>query len=297
MNIGQTLKNLRTNKNLSKKELSEGIITPSFYSRIENGDSSITIELFLKLLAKLDVSFDEFTFIANDYQISPEERLWKNFTSAYYAEDLEKLYTEKEKLEAAYNQGHFKNRQLAVYLLTAELAICRTQNTLPEKKYTDQLFDLFFSVGTWTCSELSLFINTVHYFNLELILLLSQKLIAHAQKYGAMSEYSYLLNAALINLIGALLENNALDEAAYYITMLKNMSTSPKDLYERNMLLYLDGLRLLILGSEESGFIKVEKSIKIFAILGMTGRAERYKHEVKHLFNLDIEFAEDLNQF
>ncbi|MFD1902653.1 helix-turn-helix domain-containing protein [Enterococcus termitis] len=47
MNIGETLKYLRENKNYTKKALAEGIVSVSFYSQVESGKSSITIELFL----------------------------------------------------------------------------------------------------------------------------------------------------------------------------------------------------------------------------------------------------------
>ncbi|MFD1902755.1 hypothetical protein GQR36_26710 [Enterococcus termitis] len=102
-----------------------------------------------------------------------------------------------------------------------------------------------------------LFINTVHFFDIELITLLSRKLLEYAKQYSTAQEYSQLFNSALINLIGALLKHRSMDDAAYFITLLNKQSSSPKNLYERNMVIYLDGMRLIILGSLDEGTKKL----------------------------------------
>ena len=288
MEIGKTLKYLRTNKNFTKKALATGIMSPSFYTRIENGDNSVTIELFLQLLQRLGVSFDEFKLIANDFQPYDSEKIMNNIIDSFYAHDLEKLTAEEQKLEDKYTDQQDDNPILKSYILSARLAISQIKNELPSVKDTSELFNLLFSVGTWTHTELALFINTLDFFNLELILLLSNKLLDYSKKYSTTEQYSDMFNAALVNLIVVFLDHRALDEAAYFITLLKKQTIHPRNLYDRNMLLYLDGLRLIILEHETEGLKKVTTAIEIFDTLGMSGRADMYRNDLEKNFNIII---------
>ncbi|WP_086348857.1 helix-turn-helix domain-containing protein [Candidatus Enterococcus clewellii] len=288
MEIGETLRYLRENKHYTKKAVADGIVSISFYSQVEQGNSSITIELFFKLLKKLNVTFDEFFLIANDFTPSEEDRLWNNFISAYYEEDLGKMIKERNNIQQAIDNSFSENPVFETYLLTADLAINRTKYEQPQQKDIDKLFHILFSVDTWTLFELKLFINTIHFFDVDLIMLLSSKMLDYSNKYHTKTEHISMYNSALINLIGALLKHRLMDEAAYFITILRRQSASHKDLYERNMLLYLDGIRLLILEATEKGTRKVSKSIEIFDTLGMSGRATRYRNEIRDFFGIEI---------
>ena len=50
MMIGEHLKKVRNSKNLTQKEMAAGIVNRSFYSRVENGSSSITADNLMKIL-------------------------------------------------------------------------------------------------------------------------------------------------------------------------------------------------------------------------------------------------------
>lgn len=288
MEIGETLRYLRENKHYTKKSVADGIVSISFYSQVEQGNSSITIELFFKLLKKLNVTYDEFFLIANNFEPSEEDRLWNNFISVYYEEDLSKMIVARNKIQQAIDNSPTENPVFETYLLTADLAINRTRYEQPQQKDIDKLFQILFSVDTWTLFELKLFINTIHFFDVDLIMLLSSKMLDYSKKYHTKTEHISMYNSALINLIGALLKYRMMDEAAYFITILRRQSTSHRDLYERNMLLYLDGIRLIILEATEKGTRKISKSIEIFDTLGMSGRATRYRNEIKDFFGIEI---------
>lgn len=288
MEIGETLRYLRENKHYTKKSVADGIVSISFYSQVEQGNSSITIELFFKLLKKLNVTYDEFFLIANNFEPSEEDRLWNNFISVYYEEDVNKMIVARNKIQQAIDNSPTENPVFETYLLTADLAINRTRYEQPLQKDIDKLFQILFSVDTWTLFELKLFINTIHFFDVDLIMLLSSKMLDYSKKYHTKTEHMSMYNSALINLIGALLKYRMMDEAAYFITILRRQSTSHRDLYERNMLLYLDGIRLIILEATEKGTRKISKSIEIFDTLGMSGRATRYRNEIKEFFGIEI---------
>lgn len=288
MEIGETLRYLRENKHYTKKSVADGIVSISFYSQVEQGNSSITIELFFKLLKKLNVTYDEFFLIANNFEPSEEDRLWNNFISVYYEEDVNKMIVARNKIQQAIDNSPTENPVFETYLLTADLAINRTRYEQPQQKDIDKLFHILFSVDTWTLFELKLFINTIHFFDVDLIMLLSSKMLDYSKKYHTKTEHMSMYNSALINLIGALLKYRMMDEAAYFITILRRQSTSHRDLYERNMLLYLDGIRLIILEATEKGTKKISKSIEIFDTLGMSGRATRYRNEIKEFFGIEI---------
>ncbi|MFJ8066398.1 helix-turn-helix domain-containing protein [Psychrobacillus sp. NPDC096426] len=79
MGFGQTLKRIRLNRNMSQEKIAAGLITQGTYSRIERDQLQLDVELFLKLLERLNISSNEFLFIHNNYQAIEHESIMKDF--------------------------------------------------------------------------------------------------------------------------------------------------------------------------------------------------------------------------
>ena len=62
MMIGEHLKKVRNSKNLTQKEMAAGIVNRSFYSRVENGSSSITADNLMKILYRHELSMTDFLY-------------------------------------------------------------------------------------------------------------------------------------------------------------------------------------------------------------------------------------------
>lgn len=73
------IKNIRTNKGLSQKDVAEGYLSQSNYSKYENGIIDIPINTFIGILDNLNISLEEILYIHNGYKYSQKEEIYRDF--------------------------------------------------------------------------------------------------------------------------------------------------------------------------------------------------------------------------
>ncbi|MGN7478579.1 helix-turn-helix domain-containing protein [Solibacillus silvestris] len=91
MKIGTTLQGIRKSRQLTQANIAENIMTQGAYSKIEKSQLSINLDQFIPIIIKMNIDFQEFSYILNGYQLSKRETLIKTFTSLEIAntEDLQ----------------------------------------------------------------------------------------------------------------------------------------------------------------------------------------------------------------
>lgn len=85
MNIGNQLKKIRVLLGKSQEEFCNGVISESFYSRVENNKSNINAVDLLKLLSKNSVSLYDF------FEPIAKENLRRDTILAFLNQDMQKL--------------------------------------------------------------------------------------------------------------------------------------------------------------------------------------------------------------
>ncbi|OQO70353.1 hypothetical protein BH747_06525 [Enterococcus villorum] len=63
--IGKTLKNIRKGKKLTVRYITNGIITPQHYYKVEKGEAYLSCNYLLQLLDRMNVSYKEFSILIN----------------------------------------------------------------------------------------------------------------------------------------------------------------------------------------------------------------------------------------
>lgn len=81
MNIGTTFQRIRKSRQLTQANIAEDIMSQGAYSKIEKSQLSINLDQFIPLIIKMNINFQEFSYILNGYQLSERETLIKTFTS------------------------------------------------------------------------------------------------------------------------------------------------------------------------------------------------------------------------
>lgn len=107
MTIGQTLKSYRLHAGMNQKEMAAGIVTQSFYSKVENDKHGIDTELLIKLLTAHH--FDVVSFFGrltnqSQNQFNSYYELESEITFAKNTKDLDKLKAIEAKINEAGNQ-------------------------------------------------------------------------------------------------------------------------------------------------------------------------------------------------
>ncbi|KRN56598.1 helix-turn-helix domain-containing protein [Carnobacterium divergens] len=282
MNIGGTLKKIREAKNLTQKEVSEDILSLSFYNKIENDKNSLTIELFFKILNRLNVDFDEFFFIHNNYSKSIYDNYWYKIYSFYYLSDSNSL----ELLINSLSLDYKKTKNIQFYQLSqiAHVVSCRIKGIPPKEKVVNEICTYLISIESWTKHEISLFISTMDVFNFDILLILSEKILKTLRNYSKNQDYAHFMNGALINLTVICLESDKINDSHYFLNLLKSQNLDEKNLYEKNVINFLEGIYRLSTG-DRKGEERAKKSIEIFEYLDMKEHASKYELFLKKIKN------------
>lgn len=88
---GQTIRKIRKDKGLTQKDVCQGVVTLSYYSRIERNISTPTIDIFMEIIKNLNVRLEEFMYIHNDYQKALKDQTWFEITELYHAGNMKSL--------------------------------------------------------------------------------------------------------------------------------------------------------------------------------------------------------------
>lgn len=96
MTIGQQLKKFRLLLGLSQADMAAGIVTASFYSKVERDQSEIIIDKLVEILNAHNISLNEF-FEAFDKENLPNLNLEKKVYSYFDNRDLGKLIALKKR--------------------------------------------------------------------------------------------------------------------------------------------------------------------------------------------------------
>jgi transcriptional regulator with XRE-family HTH domain len=73
--LGPTYKKIRISKNIKQQTVTLNEMSRTTLSKFESGNHSILLHNFLHLLNKIDMTFDEFYFIVNEYEVNPPEKI------------------------------------------------------------------------------------------------------------------------------------------------------------------------------------------------------------------------------
>lgn len=92
MNYGSAYKQIRKSKKLSQNDVCGNFMSRSTLSKFENNLLCPTLEIFFYLLNQIDMNFDEFSFIANNYKLDTRKAILKDFIELKNnSEDLNNL--------------------------------------------------------------------------------------------------------------------------------------------------------------------------------------------------------------
>lgn len=104
MGFGATLKSIRKNRNMTQKELIEGIVQQGTYSRIEKDQLQISAELLVQLVERLNISLNEFLYIHHQYEATEREKILKDYREM-------ELTLPNEIKDQLHNIEHYLKRQ------------------------------------------------------------------------------------------------------------------------------------------------------------------------------------------
>lgn len=154
MMIGEHFKRVRNSKNLTQEQMAAGIVNRSFYSRVENGSSSITADNLMKILYKHGLAMTEFL---RDFDTSESniETYQDKITVAYINKDILAL----KDIYLHFKYEDVRTKRLLKFLI-AEL------NATATRKQFKKLSYIFFKQNKWDEETLWLIFHIMDWYEM-----------------------------------------------------------------------------------------------------------------------------------
>jgi len=166
--IGKTLKYIREKKNFSITATAKDIISPSQLSRVEKYGQIPNTDSFIKLLSRLNVSFEEFCRLSNDGYLKAQATTRNEVFDILRKKNQQQLKMAISKMDAyydKYNDSYFNHMSC---IIKATLILC--ESNYDYSKVLDVLkpvSEYLLSIHSWFDYETVLFANCVYLYSLE----------------------------------------------------------------------------------------------------------------------------------
>ena len=281
MGHGEFIKKIRQEKNLTQKELAEGILSKNFLSKFERGESKITSEIFLKLLERLNVSLDEFEQLvtAKHSQKDFLQKLetFKSQKDEYLLENLE--IEEKQLFQSDRNRRHLHNQ----ILVEAHLQYLQGKNIDVKQKRVIQSY--LFEVEEWGDYEWELFGNIVFCLSTKETHLYLDSIFRKARLGKHDTMHKRMLCRILLNIFLEDIEANS-SEASQVEAYLTELLEDEEFYYEKIRFYYLQGILHIYQGHVEKGKQECMKMIDIFYQLKQYKKVSQYREYLAYTLEL-----------
>ena len=267
---GETFRQIREQKGYTMRQIADGILSVSFLSKFERGESDISLTYITRLLEKLSMSFEEFFYLHDGVGPEQLEYFFDKADESYVQRDLNQLRELRkialEKWET-YGLEAFRCNTL---MLDVYESIIQGELVDSNDDAIDALYHYLFHVEVWGYYELRLYNSTMLLMPMEMVMTLSKTALEKSNHFGKLQKNDHIMIRTLLNTLNYLSAGPTLHEEAYkgFLDFLENTNIPQSDLYSRNMLLNIKGIHAIRTGYREKGIDMVKKAIYIFSQLG-----------------------------
>ncbi|MEC1180752.1 helix-turn-helix transcriptional regulator [Metasolibacillus meyeri] len=221
MNYGETLKLIRKNKGYSQQDLAKNILSQSSFSKFEHNQSDINFVAFHQLLERLNMTYNEFSFIHEGFQKHPKSQLIQDFFSLPYNSKLELQKMQATIENYLQHEADLLLEDLRIVCI-ALLHLQDKQGMENARKLVAPIWERMSALHNWYVIDF-LLLNTILYvFSTETAIEISKNMLQRLEKYKQFDEVRLLKASIQINISLLLIKNEQYNEALQVINQLLN---------------------------------------------------------------------------
>ena len=261
---GEIFRNLRKERGYTLKTMSQDIISFSYLSKFEKGESDITLLNFIRLIERLNMTIDEFLYF-NEVNLSYYSELFIKMAAAYaknnsmllksYAQTEENLYNTTDKV-------HHKCNSVMILAVAQDID---ASISIPQDD-TIFLVDYIVKCSYWSTYEVSMLGNTLTLFSDDLLLILLEEVKSRLNEYKVTKRNIRDLIALIENACLILLRNKKIEEAKSLSDFLE-FFLAPTYFFEKTRKIFIDGIILICKGDINEGTKKSQEAINIIRVM------------------------------
>lgn len=281
-NFGKTFRSMRRAKKLSLKDIADGSISFSFLSKFERGKSDISLTNFYTLINKMNITIEEFSYVANDFNVLAFEKLLEKINRAYKSNNITLLSQYMEQENALWKDTENKANRLNAIMIHSLIYNLDSTKEVPVHDKLD-LSEYLLSVDNWGYYEIVLFGNAMGALTLDLNIILSKELLNKSKSYTKLKNSRNEIIRILLNTITFCLESGSQADALYFINTLEDYLKNSLFYFEKTKLIFLIGIYKIKAGDCEDGIKKCRKAIQIMNDMGSTELAINHENYLEDL--------------
>lgn len=272
-NYGETFRTIREQKGYTMKQVSQGIVSISFLSKFERGASDISLTLFIKLLQRVSVTFEEFQFLHNNNRTDMLETFFQEASNAYMNRNLGQIdHLKKQELDKWKKTGMEPFRCNAIMLNVYE-SIVRWTKFVSAEGDLEFLYDYLFKVEVWGYYELRLYNSTILLMNPEMVITLSETVYKKSDQMKQHPQLQKVIISIMLNTLIYLTGGESPkflyeQECEQFFLYLDEIGIEEHDLHARNELITMRGLFEIRRGERGKGIGLIKDSIETLKKLG-----------------------------
>ena len=280
---GGTLRRIREQKGLTIQQLAAGILSVSFLSKFERGESDISLRYFTQLLVKLSLTFEEFFYLHDDADPKQLDYFFDKSKEAYVNRDLKKLNQLRDIAHDQYKIHGLESFHCNTIMLNIYENIIRGDRIHSSKDDLKFLYTYLFDVEVWGYYELTLYNSTMYLMPPEMVVTLSKTAFEKSAGFGKLKKFDKVIIPILLNTLTYLMGGATHDSVQYkvFLGYLEGLDIPEEDLYTRTALLQTKGIHEIKTGNQEKGVEMFKKAIAIYNALGSKNLAMTAENYLK----------------
>ena len=274
MNIGSALYNYRIKLGLTMEQMAAGIITTSYYSKVEKGSHRISAEDLFKILEEHQISKEH--FIKEINQSSAEElfeQYNKKVNYLYMKNDSQGLKQLLAEIEA---DTKIKEDKRKILNTNIELSFEILENQLPNEESKQYVYDKLFSLPDWDNFKLTLYCNLIAFYSIEMNQSMIASILAKGMEIYTREQRDIIL-LILTNMIGGCMGEVPDSLIRYYLEIIYRENTAVSNTFVKIMATYYE----MILDYKETKnpilVDKINNIIQLIDDIGFVGYGDRMR--------------------
>lgn len=279
---GKTFREIRKGKKMTLEQSSSGIVSTSFLSKFERGESEIAFSTMVTLLDRMNVPVEHFLIIHNDFQRANYQELFQQITDSYNNADVKKLQNLYEQ------QGQYAYEGAQLNRIVLKCLISKFRQSTVTQEELQPLIDYLWRVDRWGEYEVLLFTYSLGNMNLQAVKVLMSDLTLKNQFFKLKINYRHSYYNVLIHTLDRFIEENAYEGArAIYKQCMKIVNIPKHFIFEQLLFHYYAAVIEWGCGNEKATQ-KVEEVLAILQKTDMDRTYHRLNRQWQQLHRVEV---------
>lgn len=267
MTIGELLKEYRQKKGLTQKQFADGIVSTSYYSKVEKNEHRITVEDLVKILEHNDIAMWTFfrrLSLKGDFQHEYIIKLENDVLDAYYHSNKNRIEEIRQEVE----KSTVPNKDEYLLLIDGWLENLKTEDEEPNLEVRKALKDKIFNIPDITKEKLNLFCNFMEFYDLESNVMITKNAIDKFIDSNDTESQEVLL-AIIDNLLYLSIKENNYNYVDYLISNAEKLPIKPQFYFYQSVISFYKHLANYHFNSNQDDVSACQSIIKSMELTGM----------------------------